>query len=110
MLCDGEPRTFTTGSGRLELAEAIAAEENPLTARVSVNRVWAEMIGQGFYEPIDDLGPDRECSAPKAMNFLSSQFVASGHDVKWVLNARQQDSNLASEDTFAVGIGLTVNV
>ena len=42
------------------------------------------MIGEGFYEPIDDLGPDHDCSHPKAMNFLSKQFVASGHDVKWL--------------------------
>lgn len=69
---------------REALADWITSEENPWFARAFVNRIWAEMIGKGFYEPIDDLGPDRDCSSPKAMNFLSKQFVAGGHDVKWL--------------------------
>ena len=38
---------FSNGSGRMELANAIASTKNPLTARVMVNRIWAEHFGEG---------------------------------------------------------------
>ena len=46
-LCEGDPPPFAKGSGRLELAEAIAGSSNPLTARVIVNRVWQWHFGAG---------------------------------------------------------------
>ena len=48
VLCQGSPRPFAVGCGRLELAEAIADRDNPLTARVLVNRVWADHFGVDF--------------------------------------------------------------
>jgi hypothetical protein len=42
------------------------------------------MAGEGFYEPVDDIGPDRECNAPETLEFLSKQFVAHHYDVKWL--------------------------
>lgn len=50
-----------------------------------VNRMWAELVGEPFYPAIDDIGPDREPTAPKAMNLLAKKFTESGHDVKWLL-------------------------
>ncbi len=47
---------FSNGSGRLELAEAIADPANPLTARVMVNRVWAHLLGRPFVDPASDFG------------------------------------------------------
>jgi hypothetical protein len=58
--------------------------ENPWFATALVNRIWAELVGEGFYEPIDDIGPDRTPSAPKTVEFLSRRFAESGHDVKWL--------------------------
>jgi hypothetical protein len=58
--------------------------ENPWFATALVNRIWAELVGEGFYEPIDDIGPDRTPSGPKAVEFLSRRFAESGHDVKWL--------------------------
>jgi hypothetical protein len=66
------------------LAEWITAPENPWFAKAFVNRIWAELVGEGFYEPIDDLGPDRECSAPKTIDYLAGAFTDSGYDVKWL--------------------------
>lgn len=66
------------------IAEWITAEENPWFAEAFVNRVWAELVGEGFYEPVDDMGPERECSAPKTMDYLASEFAESGYDVKWL--------------------------
>jgi hypothetical protein len=58
--------------------------ENPWFATAFVNRLWAELVGEGFYEPIDDIGPDRTPSAPKAVEHLSRSFAESGYDVKWL--------------------------
>ena len=58
--------------------------ENPWFATALVNRMWAELVGEGFYEPIDDIGPDRTPSAPKTVEFLSRRFAESGYDVKWL--------------------------
>ncbi len=63
-------------SGRLELAKAIASKDNPLTARVLVNRVWLHHFGEGFVRTPDDLGVMSEApSHPELLDFLASWFV-----------------------------------
>ncbi len=57
---------------------------NPWFATAFVNRLWGELVGEGFYQPIDDIGPDRKPSAPKAVEALSRGFAASGYDIKWL--------------------------
>ena len=59
--------------------------ENEWFAVAAVNRLWAELVGEGFYEPIDDVGPDREARAPAALALLAECFRQSGYDVKWLL-------------------------
>ena len=49
-------RRFTKGSGRLELAEAIASKDNPLTARVMVNRIWQHHFGKGLVRTPSNFG------------------------------------------------------
>ncbi len=66
------------------LAEWSTAEKNPWFAKAFVNRTWSELVGWGFYEPIDDLGPDRECRAPNTLDFLAGQFVKHDYSVKWL--------------------------
>src|SRR4029079_15836590 len=46
-LANGQPKPFTKGSGRLELALAIVNRDNPLTARVWANRVWSHVTRRG---------------------------------------------------------------
>jgi hypothetical protein len=58
--------------------------ENPWFATAFVNRMWSELVGEGFYEPIDDIGPDRTPTAPNAVKFLGKSFEDSGYDVKWL--------------------------
>src|SRR3954464_1571084 len=65
------------------VAEWITA--NPWFATAMVNRMWGELLGEGFYQPIDDIGPDRKPSAPKAVAALSREFAASGYDIKWLV-------------------------
>jgi hypothetical protein len=69
---------------RTLLANWITGERDPWFARAFVNRMWSELVGEGFYEPVDDMGPDRACSAPETLDLLATQFRANGFDVKWL--------------------------
>jgi hypothetical protein len=53
---DNKPAPFKQGSGRRELAEAIVSRDNPLTARVWVNRVWGHLFGNGLVDTPSDFG------------------------------------------------------
>ncbi|MFQ5733923.1 MAG: DUF1549 domain-containing protein [Planctomycetaceae bacterium] len=69
---------------REELARLVTSKDNKWFARAFVNRIWAEMLGEGFYMPIDDLGPQRKARFPKAIDELATGFTNSGYDVKWL--------------------------
>ncbi len=72
----GTPAPFTEGSGRLELAQAIASKNNPLTARVLVNRLWMYHFGEGLVRTPDDLGNQAGLpSHPELLEFLASWFM-----------------------------------
>jgi hypothetical protein len=47
--------------------------------------MWSELVGRGFYEPVDDIGPDRDCAAPKSLDYLADRFAANKYDVKWLM-------------------------
>ncbi len=70
---------------REQLADWITSDSNPWFAKALVNRLWSELVGYGFCEPVDDLGPDRKPLTPQAFDALSAGFVASGYDVKWLV-------------------------
>ena len=73
---NGQGESFKNGSGRLELAKAIANKDNPLTPRVLVNRVWLHHFGEGFVRTPDDLGVMSEKpSHPELIDYLASWFV-----------------------------------
>jgi hypothetical protein len=83
VLAGPDRRPFTQGSGRLELAQAIASTNNPLTARVLVNRVWLHHFGEGFINTPDDLGLQAETpSHPDLLDHLAAQFMAGGWSLK----------------------------
>jgi len=89
-----QPVIFATGDSlpigtpdaerRGSLAKWITEKENPYFAKAFVNRLWSELTGEGFYEPIDDIGPDRHATAPKTLEYLAREFADSGYDVKWL--------------------------
>ncbi len=74
----------TDDERRHALAVWMTAKDNPWFAKAFVNRIWAELVGEGFYEPVDDIGPERHCSAPKTLDYLAAQFADRGYDVKWL--------------------------
>ena len=107
ILSDGKPQEFKNGSGRLEFADAIASKANPLTARVMVNRVWAELIGQPLVETPSDFGvrtaPPKN---PELLDYLASTFMAQNWSMKKlirsiVLSSTFQQSSDFNADAFA---------
>ena len=83
VLSRGNPQPFTQGSGRLELAQAIASKENPLTARVLVNRVWLYHFGKGLVRTPADFGIRGDAPThPELLDWLASRFVEDGWSLK----------------------------
>ncbi|HXQ82066.1 MAG TPA: PSD1 and planctomycete cytochrome C domain-containing protein [Opitutaceae bacterium] len=77
------PIAFRDGSGRIDLARAIASPSNPMTARVLVNRVWQQHFGTGFVSSPDDLGnQSAPPNDPELLDYLSSRFIDEGWSVK----------------------------
>ena len=98
-------KPFAAGSGRLELARAIANRDNPLTARVFVNRVWQQHFGTGLVRTPGDFGLRGEPpSHPELLDYLATAFVDSGWSVKQLhrlllLSRTYQQASVCDERT-----------
>ena len=104
VLSQGERQPFQQGSGRLELAQDIANPENPLTARVMVNRIWLHHFGQGLVRTPSDFGTRSDPpSHPALLDWLAAKFVDSGWSIKslhraiMLSNVYQQTSDERAE-------------
>ena len=89
---------------RLDLARWITAPENPLTSRAVMNRVWKAFFGNGISAAVDDLGGQGEPPThPELLDWLASEFRASGWDMKHMVRTLvrsatyRQASNLRAE-------------
>jgi hypothetical protein len=67
---------------RAALAASITAKDNPWFAAAFVNRIWGTLLGQSFYQPIDDLGPLKEAVMPEVIARLAGSFRGNDYDVK----------------------------
>ncbi|MEO8496570.1 MAG: PSD1 and planctomycete cytochrome C domain-containing protein, partial [Planctomycetota bacterium] len=80
---NADAKPFQTGSGRLELANAIASRDNPLTARVFVNRVWGHLFGNGLVRTPSDFGLRSDTPAQRdVLDNLAVAFMAGDWSVK----------------------------
>ena len=83
ILSRNDPVRFTQGSGRAELAAALIDSENPLTARVFVNRVWLHHFGDGLVRTPSNFGTlGEKPTHPLLLDWLASEFVADGWSLK----------------------------
>jgi hypothetical protein len=109
VLSGASRKPFKHGSGRLELARCIATADNPLTARVMVNRVWMHHFGAGLVTTPSDFGRRAEPpSHPKLLDWLACRFVEDGWSLKrlhrrMMLSATYRQSSLESGDASAHG-------
>ncbi len=87
VLCaKGEPLNISQGSGRLDLAYFIASKDNPLTARVMVNRLWLKLMGSGIVATPDNFGVmGMKPSHPELLDHLAVTFMEKGWSVKQMI-------------------------
>jgi hypothetical protein len=104
ILAGDDPPPFTKGSGRLELAQAIASKDNPLTARVIVNRVWMHHFGKGIVGTPSNFGAlGEKPTHPELLDYLADEFVRQGWSLKQLhrlimLSSTYQMASSASAD------------
>jgi hypothetical protein len=97
---------ITEGSGRLRLAQWIASPDNPLTARVMVNRVWQGHFGEGLVRTPGNFGKLGEPPTnPQLLDYLADLLVKSGWSLKELhraimLSAVYQQSSVAPEESL----------
>jgi hypothetical protein len=85
VLCDGQPPNFVSGSGRLELADAIASPLNPLPPRVIVNRLWGLYFGRPLAATASNFGTMGERPThPELLDDLAVRFIDGGWSLKWL--------------------------
>ena len=96
-------KPFTDGSGRLEMARLIASRDNPLTARVIVNRVWQWHFGQAIVRTVSDFGTRSEPPThPEMLDYLATSLMDNGWSLKKlnkliVMSAAYQQDSRAND-------------
>jgi mono/diheme cytochrome c family protein len=106
VLAGPDRKPFTGTSGRLDLANAIASPDNPLTARVYVNRVWGHLFGFGLVRTPSDFGTRSDPPThPELLDWLAARFVQDGWSTKKlikriVLSDTYQQSSVAPADVY----------
>jgi hypothetical protein len=83
---DGEPISFKDpGDRREHLANWLTSPQNPYFAKAIVNRVWANYLGKGLVEAVDDIRLTNPASIPRLFDRLEQELVLNGYDLKWLM-------------------------
>ena len=101
VLCSVPATIDSRSSGRLDLARWIGSDDNPLTARVMVNRIWLHMIGHGIVTSMENFGTTGQMpSHPELLDHLAVQFMESGWSVKAVVREIATSRVYRMQSTF----------
>jgi hypothetical protein len=73
------------GDRRAAFAAWLTRPDNPYFARVEVNRIWADLLGRGIVEPVDDFRSSNPPSNPALLDYLAAELARSGYDRKHVI-------------------------
>jgi len=93
----------TSGSGRLELAEWLTRPENPLTARVMVNRLWQYHFGQGLVKTPNDFGTrGQPPTHPELLDYLTTEFIKRGWSMKAMHRLIMLSATYQQESQYSV--------
>jgi hypothetical protein len=107
------PSDLTNIADRRErLAEWMTRTDNPFVARMVVNRIWAQFMGRGLVEPVDDFRDTNPPTNPELLDYLARYLVENRYDVKAVmrvilnshayqLSGTTNPSNLGDEQNFS---------
>ncbi len=79
---------------RKALADQITDKDNPWFAAAFVNRMWGEFMGQSFYSPIDDLGPQKDAMMPTVLARVAGSFRGNDYDIKQLIR------DIMNSDTY----------
>jgi hypothetical protein len=98
-------RGLTTEQRRELVASYVTGQDNPWFARAFINRAWYTLMGEAFYSPVDDMGPDRQAKSPEILDALAGSWSAGGYDIRWlyrtILNTRAYQREIRSTYTPA---------
>ena len=81
------PENTSDAQRRGALATFLTSKRNPYFAKAFVNRVWAELVGYGFTNPVDDLGAEKPVAYPNLFEALAESFAASDYDIKRLMRS-----------------------
>lgn len=104
---DGPEVPYVNGvDPRVQLVDWMVDPKNPFFARAIVNRIWGEFMGKGIVDPVDDFRASNPPSNPALLDWLASDFIAHGFDLKHLMRtimatAAYQRSSLPSESNLA---------
>lgn len=88
---------------RKSLADAITSKKNYWFAGAYVNRIWGELMGQSFYQPVDDMGPKKEAVFPSVLTRLTGAFRGTDFDVRemfrMILNSQAYQRQIRPGET-----------
>ena len=83
---DAQHSFSQASSGRLELAQWLADPRHPLTARVVVNRIWKNLMGEGLVPSVDNFGQLGERPThPELLDYLAREFIEHNWSTKWLV-------------------------
>jgi Protein of unknown function (DUF1549)/Protein of unknown function (DUF1553) len=105
------PMVLAVPERRAVAASYVTGQDNPWFAKAYINRIWYALLGEAFFEPIDDIGPERSPKAAEVLDPLAEQWQKGGYDIRWlfrtILNTQayqrriRSTANAAGKTPFA---------